>query len=744
MQGDKTRSLIGPQWRAMTAKIEGHAQRGRGPAGVKMKSHGDLLREAIGVLVLMTVLNACATQPEQDPYVNTSARSTAAVSNPAAASDSPPSEAVSEPTTGPVSMVSMGTGELIAPRPERPPIRLDGDAVMLNFEQAPLSEVVHTILGDTLGLDYVVEHPVGGEITLRTRSPVPRDQLLTILESLLRNNNVLMIRGPNDRFFISGSPTMKSTVPSFESAPTTGFSNVIVPLQYISASEMAEILKPVAREDTFVRIDNGRNLLILAGTQMQLTGWLDIIATFDVDRLAGMSVGVFPISNSEVEEVYEELEHILMSSASEGGEGAGLASLIRVMPVERLNSIMVVSPRAHYIDTVRQWVEKLDNVQDPASEPTLQIYPVRNGDAAQLAGLLSTIYGGSGGGGGKSSGVAPGMEKATSGGGTSTAAGGSGKGTSGGTFSLDDDIRVVADEFNNTLLVYATPYEYQKISRILQKLDRIQTQVLIEASIVEVQLVGDLQYGIEWMFNNNLGGGDTGTGMLDLGGGLQPTTGFSYQITNSAVETMAVINALATKSLINVISTPSVMVLDNHTAMINVGNQQPIQDRTTVSDGGVITNSITYKDTGVQLTVTPSVNDGGLVTLEIEQAVTDVGPVDVATGQRSFLARDLSSTVAIRDGDSIVLGGLIQDNETTGKTGVPLLMDIPVLGSLFSTTGESNSRTELLVFITPRVMESEQDLRALNNEMRNRMSGIPDFEDLPVNFEAGQAETEGE
>jgi len=643
-------------------------------------------------------------------------------------------------------MVSLGTGDLIAPRPERPPIRLDGDAVMLNFEQAPLSEVVHTILGDTLGLDYVVEHPVGGEITLRTRSPVPRDQLLTILESLLRNNNVLMIRGPNDRFFISGSPTMKSTVPSFESAPTTGFSNVIVPLQYISASEMAEILKPVAREDTFVRIDNGRNLLILAGTQMQLTGWLDIVATFDVDRLAGMSVGVFPISNSEVEEVYEELEHILMSSASEGGEGAGLASLIRVMPVERLNSIMVVSPRAHYIDTVREWVEKLDNVQDPASEPTLQIYPVRNGDAAQLAGLLSTIYGGSGGGGSKSSGVAPGMTKATSGGGSGAAAGGSGKGsTGGGTFSLDDDIRVVADEFNNTLLVYATPHEYQKISRILQKLDRIQTQVLIEASIVEVQLIGDLQYGIEWMFNNNLGGGDTGTGMLDLGGGRQPTTpGFSYQITNSAAETMAVINALATKSLINVISTPSVMVLDNHTAMINVGNQQPIQDRTTVSDGGVITNSITYKDTGVQLTVTPSVNDGGLVTLEIEQSVTDVGPVDAATGQRSFLARDLSSTVAIRDGDSIVLGGLIQDNETMGKSGVPLLMDIPLVGGLFSTTNDSNNRTELLVFITPRVMESEQDLRALNNEMRNRMSGIPDFEDLPVNFEAGQAETEGE
>lgn len=197
----------------------------------------------------------------------------------------------------------------------------------------------------------------------------------------------------------------------------------------------------------------------------------------------------------------------------------------------------------------------------------------------------------------------------------------------------------------------------------------------------------------------------------------------------------AVLNTLAEKALINVISTPSVMVLDNHTAAIHVGDQQPIQSQSTVTTGGNVQNSITYKDTGVKLQVTPSVNDGGLVTLDIDQTVTDVGPVDAATRQRSFLERHVSSRVAIRSGESVVLGGLIRDNETEGKSGVPLLMDIPVVGALFSTTTKASSRTELLIFITPRVMEGDEDLRDLNREMRARMQGLTNFEDLPVRID---------
>lgn len=633
------------------------------------------------------------------------------------------------------SALYLGTDKGVQLPTARPPIRLDGDAVMLNFERAPLNEVIHTILGDTLGLDYVIENQVPGEITLRTRSPIPRAQLLPILESLLRNNNVLMIRGPSDRFFISGSANIRSTVPSFESSPAEGYSNVIVPLQYISATEMAEILKPVARDDTFVRIDQSRNLLILAGTQIQLEGWLDIVSTFDVDQLAGMSVGIFPLQNATVEEVVEELGHIM---SGPGGEGLpGIDAMVNVMPIDRLNSLMVVSPRAHYIEAIRGWVEELDTIDQAGAEPTLQVYPVRNGNAGQLAGLLSTIYGGSAKSGSTKQGVAPGMAQAQSGSGMSAnmpSRGGKSAGT-GGTFDLGDDVRVVADEYNNSLLVYATPYEYQKIERILTKLDVVATQVLIEASIVEVTLRDGLEYGLEWAFDNNLGGGDTGSGLLNLGGNLQPQAGFSYTITNSAGAVKAVLNTLAEKSLINVISTPSVLVLDNHTAAIHVGDQQPIQSQSTVTNGGNVQNSITYKDTGVKLQVTPSVNDGGLVTLDIDQSVTDVGPVDAATRQRSFLERNVSSRVAIRSGDSVVLGGLIRDNETEGKSGVPLLMDIPVVGALFSTTTQASTRTELLIFITPRVMEGDEDLRDLNREMRSRMRGLTNFEDLPVDFE---------
>ena len=684
-------------------------------------------------LVLSLMLPACATAPPAaEPATSVDGpASTAVASADQIARENVEVEApdlTSEPA------IFLGTDEGAKLPPPRPPIRLDGEAVMLNFEQAPLNEVIHTILGDTLGLDYVIENQVPGEITLRTRSPIPRDQLLPILESLLRNNNVLMIRSPNDRFFISASANVRSTVPSFVSAPGPGYSNVIVPLQYISATEMAEILKPVARDDAFVRVDEGRNLLILAGTQLQLEGWLDIVTTFDVDQLAGKSVGIFPLANSTVEELFEELEHILAASGPEGVPG-GISSMVRIMPVERLNSIMVVSPRAHYIDTVQGWIEELDSIEDPASEPILQVYLVRNGNAAQLASLLSTIYGGSGSGSSAKGGVAPGMTQAKSGSGSGGASSRNQTSGGGGTFMLDNDVRIVSDDYNNSLLVYATPYEYQKVERILTKLDVVATQVLIEASIVEVTLTDDLQYGLEWAFDNNLGGGDSGRGLLDVGGNLEPQAGFSYTITNSAGTTKAVLNALAEDSLLNVISTPSVMVLDNHTATINVGDQQPIQSQSTVTNGGNVQNSITYKDTGVQLTVTPSVNDGGLVTLDIEQSVTDVGPVDSATKQRSFNQRAVKSRVAIRSGESVVLGGMIRDNETEGQSGVPVLKDIPLVGALFSTTTKASTRTELLIFITPRVMESDQDLRDLNVEMRSRMRGLTDFEDLPVNFD---------
>ncbi|WP_151702571.1 type II secretion system secretin GspD [Nitrincola alkalilacustris] len=623
----------------------------------------------------------------------------------------------------------------------RNPIALHGDAVSLNFEQAPVTEVVHAVLGDILELDYVIEHPLDGEITLRTRTPVPRDQLLVILESLLQTNGAVMIRDKNDRFFVGSAGSMSGLMPGVTSAGSTaaGYSNVVIPLQYIGAREMADILRPVADEGSFVRVDATRNLLLLAGTRNQIDGWMEIIATFDIDLLQGMSVGIFPLEYASVSEVDSAIQVLLGGSDAQSDTtssiaAATLSSVVRIIPIERLNSILVVSPRAHYLDQVGVWIERLDKAPDHNFESQLFVYPVQNGSATHLAKLLSELFGVGGGmSSQRDSGVSPAMTATRQGGESGSEVEGVASATGAGNrssdlssnFSLAGDIKVVADGQSNALLIYAKRSEYKKIESAMKKLDIAPTQVLIEASIIEISLRDRLEYGLQWHIQNGLGGGRTGTSVLNVTDNpIGPAQGFSFSVTNPLGDIRAVINALAEESLVNVISSPSVMVLDNHTATMQVGDQQPIRSSQTVTDGGNITSSIQYRDTGVKLMVTPSVNAGGMVNMDIEQSVTDVGPEDSATGQRSFQERNISSRVAIRSGETVVLGGLIRDNTSDVRAGVPILHELPVVGNLFGATTNRRDRTELIVMITPRVLTNEQDLRDVSREIRSRMSGL--------------------
>jgi len=653
-----------------------------------------------------------------------------------------------------------GTDQVIRmPQPQQP-VQYFGDAVSLNFEQAPLTEVVHAIMGDILELNYVVEHPIDGEVTLRTRTPVPRDQLLGILESLLQANKALMVRDNDGRFFISASGQMSRLKPSVAAAASgvVGYSTIVVPLQYISASNMAEILRPVGEEDSFVRVDDMRNLLMLAGSRSQLEGWQEIITTFDVDLLKGMSVGIFPIENSPMEEIETALSSLLGKDGSGDSmaEGvAGIGSMVRIIPVERLNSIMVVSPRAEYLERIKIWIERLDLEPDANFEQRLYVYPVQNTSATHLAEMLTVIFADSGAvSKSNKPGVAPGLTPESisspgrSQGGTSSP-GSSSKSKSksksksnsmgasprelplsntastGNTVAVNG-MRVVADEQNNALLIYATGKEYRKIQSALERLDIAATQVIIEASIIEVTLTDNLEYGLEWAFNTNLGNGYDGMARLvDRIPLLPKATGFSYTVTDSSGDIRAVLSALAEENLLNVISSPSVMVLDNQTAEIQVGEQVPVTTGTTTTDGGNTTQSIQYKDTGVQLTVTPSVNAGGMVTMDVEQSVTDVGAVNaLQEGNRSFLERRISSQVAVRSSESVVLGGLIRENKSDGSSGIPVLHSLPVVGALFGNKAQDNDRTELLVIITPRVIYSDSDLRDVSRQMRRQMQGL--------------------
>ena len=620
------------------------------------------------------------------------------------------------------------------------PVKFIGDDVSLNFEQAPLSEVMHAIMGDILQLDYIVDRPVKGQVTLRTRTPIPRDELLEVLESLLKANNALLIKSSDGRYLVTGSQG-SSLAPEISNPRSSGagFSTIIVPLRYISASNMAEILQPVAEERSFVLVDNSRNILMLAGTREQLDGWLDIVTTFDVDQLQGMSVGMFPLENSNVEDVAEALSAML--------DNGGQEDLVRVVPVKRLNSLLIVTPRSHYLNTLGVWIERLDSAPDSKFEKRIFVYPVQNTSARRLAKLLNGLYADelgvvttmesdSNGGGG---GVAPGMSLGTMGDGPSGFASISDNSRDQGSAissigalsdsrgpSAMEDVRVVADDDNNALMIYSTGKQFDLIKTALQQLDTVATQVIIEASILEVTLTDKLEYGLEWTFNNSVGN-NTGTGLLSTppGGPLSAanTGGFSYVIANTAgqLPIKAVLNALAEEALLNVISTPSVMVLDNNTAFIHVGDQVPIiSQRTTglnVNDG--VTQSVIYKDTGVQLEVTPSVNAGGLVTMDIKQSVTDVRKTSTGDEENpTFLERTIISRVSVRSGQSVVLGGLIRENASDADSGVPFLYKLPLVGPLFGATRKENNRTELLVIITPRALVSENDLHEVSEEMR--------------------------
>ena len=463
------------------------------------------------------------------------------------------------------------------------------------------------------------------------------------------------------------------------------------------------------------------------------------------------------------------------------------------MPIERLNSILVITPRASYLEEARRWIAKLDQPGSGGALPQLNIYHVQNGNAKHLAGVLSGIFGGPGGGSTANSGVAPGLGTSSMGtggfgnsgfgnsgfgnsgfgnsgfgnsgfgnsgfgnsgfgnsgfgnsgfgnsgfgnssfGNNQQRMGQTGVGGQGGGVASIGNIRVMADELNNSVLVWGTPAEFERIEATLKKLDLPPTQVLIEASIVEVTLNDGLQFGLQWSFNGGLHNSHAdGTGTLltadskssDLSEALG--MGFNYTVRSSASRVRATLNALSTKTNVKVVASPSLMVLDNHTAAIAVGTQQPYRSgetSTSATVGSTTTNSYQYKDTGVNLQVTPSVNAGNLVTMTVNQQVTDVGSEDKITGQTAFLQRQLSSRVAVRSGESIVMGGLIQEANTNSRNGVPFLHDLPVVGNLFGSTSNSGRRTELLVIITPRVVRSDVDVRSVSDDLREQMRSL--------------------
>lgn len=645
----------------------------------------------------------------------------------------------------PKEMVQVGTGtfvrKVLPPKVDTTP----GD-VTLNFEGTDIREVVKVILGDLLHVNYVLSPAVQGVASLQTGRPLRRRDLIPTLETLLSMNGAALVY-TNGQYEVVpvANAVQGKLVPQLggttEALPD-GYSLEVVPLRYIGAEDMANILKPLAPEGSIIRVDTLRNLLVIAGTSPEMSNLLGTIRVFDVDWMAGMSVGFYTLEYAKAKDVATQLQNLLSDQGGKEG-GNPLKGLFHFVPIESANAVLVISPQAKYLKDAKTWIERLDLAEaSGSSAERLFVYRVKYGSAEEMAQTLSGLFGkGQGMTRGKVGGVAPGLRPASIESSGNSKQGGLPQKTPtrapvSSQLELSSPVSIVADTVNNALLVRSTPRDYKLILDAIKQIDLVPLQVLVEATIVEVTLTGELKYGIQWRFfgstsdyksagsltqGNQVGSDNVAT--------LSPSLpGFNWTLIARPTTVEANLNALASEGLVHVLSSPSLMVMDNQTAKIQVGKKVPVETSSQQSIVGQsnVVNTIQYTDTGVILQVRPRVTPGGLVQMEINQVVKDVDTEGSTSSINSptFRTREITSDVAVRSGQAVVLGGLIQDNKSSSKNGVPGLYSVPVLGWLFGARNNSATRTELIVVLTPRVIASDEDVRDVTKDFRGKLKGL--------------------
>jgi general secretion pathway protein D len=639
--------------------------------------------------------------------------------------------------------------------------------ITLNFVDTDIREVVRTILGTTLKLNYTIDPNVHGTASIDTGSPLPREALLPTLETLLNENGATLVE--RNGVYAVVPLTAGATRNLVSGANAIGAGTQIVPLRYASARDLAKVLEPYVAEGGKITADPGRNALIISGDAAVRQTLAGLVRAFDIDILAGQSYALFPVGDSDAAKRAGELERVLQAQ----GEGA-LGGVVRVIAMDRVNAVLVVSSQSRYIEAARRFFRLTNQVED-ATARAWHVYYVQNGQSADLENLLQRAFtprnvspsagapggttpfgeglsiapggapgggpiGFGGAGGARGAGMAGGLGGAGVGGGLPGAGGAAGglgsaipsapppaEGAPPATEPLSTEagpggaaenrIRIIANRRNNALLIYATPSEYAVIDGMLRKIDIIPLQVLIEATIAEVTLNDQLQYGTQFFFK-----------IAHVAETLGPLPAFPETFTGFALSKAPnfILKALADITKVRVLSAPQLLVLDNEPARLQVGQQVPVLTGTATSTlvtGAPIVNSIDYHATGVIMQVTPRVNSGGLVTLDIAQEVSDVAPpaANTAQGSPTFSDRVVRTRVAVQDGQTVGMAGLIRDTTTEDNNGVPFLKDIPLLGTLFSTQSNMRNRTELLVMITPHVVHDQRDARALTEDLRSQL-----------------------
>jgi general secretion pathway protein D len=643
------------------------------------------------------------------------------------------------------------------------------DGYDLNFENAPVTTVAKVILGDILGVGYTIDPRVQGTITLASGRAVSKADVLFVLENALRMSNVAMVRDRSGYRLIPAADATGNGFVDSDEATRAGYGVSVVPLRYVSAQAMLKLLDGFGIKPNSVRVDNTRNLVIIQGTGPERRSAVETMLSFDGDWMRGQSVGVFPIHNSTPEPIIAEIEKIM-----DTGEGGLSQNLIKFQPVSRLNAILVVSRKPDYLKTVATWIKRLDD--SDTSGVNLKVYRLHYGSAKQVAGLLNEILVGRSSSSldNAQSQVAPGaglsiassggplsalsaqpptaMSQAGAGGGAAVAtarpAGGGGATATagndlsaagpggGGAFgargngeAAQANIRITPDIVNNSILVYASQETQRIVQQTLRQIDRPLMQVAIDATVAEVTLNDSLHYGVQYFLNSrNPGSQDavsvvstiaSGAGALS---GVFPGLNF---VLGPASMPNVVLDALHSVTNVKVLSNPSLVVLDNQTATLQVGDQVPISTgtATVLTANNTVVSTIDYRNTGIILRVVPRVSANGNVIIDVEQESSSVTPGSAGSLTPTISDRRVKSSISVASGQTVLLAGLISDENDRTRQGIPVLDKIPGIGDLFSQQSGTKVRTELIIFIRPTVIRDAVDAHMVAEELRSKLNG---------------------
>lgn len=551
----------------------------------------------------------------------------------------------------------------------------------LNLVNVPIAQAANAVLGETLKRNYTVQPDVSGSVTLQTTRPLSERELFETFQTILELNGAVM--QINDSL-ISIVPAAGATqrISNSNNAQLLGARVVAVPLEYIGTAEMVRLLEPIAGSSVRLQAIPQRNILLIAGTRDEINAAIEAVNLFDVDVLQGKSVGLFRLRAAEPEAVVEELNVIF-----ETREGGSLQNVLTFVPSTRLSAILVVTSRSQYLQEAETWIRDLDRTAGGATRRPV-VYNLQSRSAEELAPILTEML------------QEVSAEESA---------------------NVVGTARIVADATKNAIIVWGNDTEQESLARLINSLDSTPVQVLLEATIAEVSLNDELNFGLRWFFEN----GNATFSDVETGAVASNFPGLSLLFNGAS--SAAAINALNSITEVNVVSSPSLMVLNNQEATLQIGDEVPIATQQVVDTTDVsapIVNTISFRDTGILLTVKPRVSSGGQVILEIEQEVSSVSNTTTSgIDSPTISQRRIETSVIVTDGQTIALGGLIQESNNQTNTQVPGAGNVPVIGALFRNRSDTVSKTELLILITPRVIRNGQESRSVTDELRQRISG---------------------